>query len=86
MTFIVFIGLVSQKEKQTPVAPQLEIGNLGRFQLQLELVSNKRDKFGIRGFSLGVADGVAEESLQSVQVASVPCNLDSVSHCLSHTV
>ena len=32
-----------------------EIGNLGRLQLKLELVSNKGDKFGIRGFSLGIA-------------------------------
>ena len=31
----------------------LEICNLGRLQLQLELICNKRNKFGIRGFSFG---------------------------------
>ena len=78
MTFIVFIGLASQKEKRKPVALQSEIGNLRRLQLKLELVRNKGDKFGIRGFSLGIADGIAEKSLQSIQIPSVPGDFDGV--------
>ena len=54
-----------------PVVPQSEIGNLGRLQLKLELVSDKGNKFRIRGFSLGIADGIAEESLECVQIPSV---------------
>ena len=72
MTFIVFIGLASQKEKRKPVAPQSEIGNLAGLQLQGQFISNEGDEFRIGGFSLGVADGIAEKSLQSIQVASVP--------------
>ena len=60
---MVFIGSASQKEKRKPVAAQSEIGNLGRLQLKLQFVSDKGDEFGIGGFSLGIADGVAEESL-----------------------
>ena len=78
MTFIVFIGLASQKEKRKPVAAQSEIGNLGRLQLKLELVCNKRNKFGIRGFSFGIADGIAEKSLQGIQVAPIPGHFDGV--------
>ena len=50
-----FIGLVSQKEKRKPVAPQSEIRNLAGLQLQGKLVSDQGDEFGIRGFSLGIA-------------------------------
>ena len=58
--------------KNTPVAIVLdrsvsfvesEIGNLAGLQLKLQFVSDKGDKFRIRGFSLGVADGIAEKSL-----------------------
>ena len=56
----------------------LEIGDFRRLQLQLELVCNKRNKFGIRGFSLGIADGIAEEALEGIQVTSVPGNLDGM--------
>ena len=55
-----------------------EIRHLGRFQLQLELVRNQGNKFGIRGFSLGIADGIAEKSLQSIQIASVPGHFDGM--------
>ena len=71
MTFIVFIGLASQKEKRKPVAAQSEIGNLGRLKLKLELVCDKGDKSRIGRLSLGIADGITEKSLQSIQVASV---------------
>ena len=46
--------------------------------MQLELISDKSDKFRIRGFSLGIADGIAEKSLQRIQVASVPGNFDGM--------
>ena len=38
----------------------------------MKLICNQRNKFRIRGFPLGIADCIAEKSLQSVQVASVP--------------
>ena len=46
--------------------------------MQLELVSDEGDEFGIRGFSFGIADCIAEKSLQRVQVASVPGDFDGV--------
>ena len=63
--------------------------------MKLELICYKRNKFGIRGFSLGIADGIAKKSLQSVQIPSVPCYFDGVTdgplhsgrrglECLSH--
>ena len=55
-----------------------EIGNLRRLQLKLQFVCDKGDKFGIRGFSLGIGNCVAEEPLQGIEVASVPCNFDGV--------
>ena len=48
------------------------------FQLQLELVRNECDKLRIRGFSFGVADGVSEKALQSIQITPIPGNLDCV--------
>ena len=59
-------------------AVKSEIGNLGRLQLKLQFVSDKRDKLRIRGFSLGIADGVAEESLQRIQIPSVPGHFDGM--------
>ena len=57
---------------------QSKIGHFRRLELQLQLICNKRNKFGIRGFSLGIADGIAEKSLQRIQIASVPCHFDGV--------
>ena len=64
---------------------QSEIRNLRRLQLKLQFISDKRNKFGIRGFSLGIADGIAEESLQSIQVASVPGYFDGMSDSTLHS-
>ena len=50
----------------------------------MELVCNKRNKFGIGGVSLGIADGIAEKSLQRIQVASVPGYFDGVSDGTFH--
>ena len=65
------------KSRKT-VAAQSEIGNLRRLQLKLELVCDKRNKFGIRGFSLCIADRIPKKSLQSVQIASVPGHFNCV--------
>ena len=65
-------------QNRKPVAAQSEIRNLAGLQLKLQFVSDKGDEFGICGFSLGVADGIAEKSLQSIQIASVPGNFDGM--------
>ena len=49
-----------------PVAALSEIGNLGRLQLKLQFVSDKGDELGICGLSLGIADCIAEKSLQGI--------------------
>ena len=61
-----------------PVVPQSEIGNLRRLQLKLQFIRNKRNKFGIRGFSLGIADGIAEKSVEGIQSATVPGYFDGM--------
>ena len=65
-------------ERSSPLQAFLEICHLRRLQLKLQFVSNQGNKFGIRGFSLGVADGIAEKSLQGIQIATIPRNLNSV--------
>ena len=54
------------------------LGRLGALELQLKPVRNERNELTIGGLSLGVADGVAEEALQGVQVAPVPGHFDGV--------
>ena len=66
------------------MALQLETCCLGGLQLQLELVCNQGDEFRVRGFSLGIADGIAEKSLQSIQVASVPGDFDGMADGTLH--
>ena len=51
---------------------------LGALELELQPVSDKRDELTIGGLPLGVADGVAKEALQGVQVSPVPGHLDGV--------
>ena len=58
--------------------PQSELGCLGAFKLQLELVRNQGDELRIGGFALGVGHGVAEEPLQRIQIAPIPGYLDGV--------
>ena len=55
-----------------------EIGNHAGFQLKLQFVSDQGDEFLIGGFSLGIADGIAEESLQSIQIAPGPGYFDGM--------
>ena len=45
----------------------------------MELVSDKRDEFRVGGFSFGVGYRIAEETLQCIQVPSVPGDFNSVS-------
>ena len=56
----------------------LEIRNLRGFQLQLQFVCDQGNKFRIRGFSLGIADGIAEKSLQRIQIATIPGHFDGM--------
>ena len=67
------------------VAAQSEIGNLRRPQLKLQLVCNQRDKFRICGLSLGVTDGIAEKSLERVQIASVPGHFNGMADGSFHS-
>ena len=53
--------------------------------MQLQLISDQGDEFGIGGFSLGIADGIAEKSLQRIQIPSVPGDLDGMSDSSFHT-
>ena len=53
--------------------------------MQLKLVSDKGNKYRIRGFSLGIADGIAKEALQSIQITSVPGDFDGVADGAFHT-
>ena len=62
----------------------LEIRHFGRLQLKLQFVSDQGDKLRVRGFSLGITDRIPEEPLQSVQIPSVPGNLDGVADCSFH--
>ena len=64
---------------------QSEIGNLRRFQLKLQFVCDKRDEFRIRGFSLGITDGIAEKSMQGIQIPSVPGYFDGMSDSTLHS-
>ena len=51
---------------------------LGGLELELRAVSDQGDKFGVRRFPLGVAHGVAKESLRGVAgiagEATAPCD------------
>ena len=54
------------------------LGRLGGFQLELQAVGNQGDELTVGGLPLGIADGVAEEALQGVQVTPVPGHFDGV--------
>ena len=51
----------------------------------MQFVCNKGNKLTIGGLALGVGNCVAEESLQSVQIASVPGYFDGVPDGSFHT-
>ena len=58
----------------------LVLRRLGRLQLKLQAVSDKRYEFRIRGLALGIAHGIPEEALQGVQVSSIPGNFNRVAN------
>ena len=53
---------------------------LGALKLQLQLVRNQGDELRIGGLALGVGHRVAEESLQGIQIAPVPGDLDGMAN------
>ena len=53
-----------------------ELRRLGALELKLQLVRNQGDELRIGGLSLGVADGIAKESLQGAQIAPITGYLD----------
>ena len=60
------------------MGPGSEISYLLTLELKLELVSDQGDELGVGGFAFGVGNGVAKESLQSIQVATVPGYFNSM--------
>ena len=58
-----------------------KLRRLGALELKLQFISDQGDELRIGGLSLGVADGVAEEALQGVQIAPIPGYLDGVADC-----
>ena len=76
---------ISTFKKLRKLRVSLEICNFRRLQLKLQFVSDKGDKFRIRGFSLGIADGIAKKSLQSIQVTSVPGHFDGMADSPLHS-
>ena len=63
----------------------LEIGNLAGLQLQGQFVCNKRNKLRIGGLALGIADGIAEEALEGIQIATIPGDFDSMPDSTFHS-
>ena len=53
---------------------------------RLQIICDKRNKLRIRGFSLGIADSIAEKALQSVQIATIPGHFNGVADCPFHPV
>ena len=53
--------------------------------MKLQFVSDKGNKLRVRGFSLGIADCIAEKSLQRIQVASVPGHFNGMSDSPLHS-
>ena len=66
MNHVLFLSMVSK------------IPHFGALELKLELVRNQGDELRIGGLALGVADGVAEEPLEGIQIPSVPGYLDGM--------
>lgn len=78
MTFIVFTGLTANEKSPKTLATQLELGRLGGFELQLQLVRNQGDELRIGGLALGVGYRIAEEALEGVQIAPIPGDFNGV--------
>ena len=72
-------------KSRKPVAAQSEIGNLGRLQLKLQFVSDKRNKFRIGRLSFCIADGIAEEALKGIQITTIPGDFDGMPNSTLHS-
>ena len=81
----VYGGFAIATKSRKPVAPQSEISHLAGLELEGQFISDKGYEFGIRGFSLGIADGIAEKSLQRIQIPSVPGDFDGVTDGSLHS-
>ena len=71
------IGYPKEKSRKT-VAAQSETGYFAGLQLKLQFVCDKGDELTIGRLSIGIADRVSEEPLEGIQIASVPCNFNSM--------
>ena len=65
--------------------PQSEITDLGGFELKLQFIRNQGDEFRIGGLALGIADGIAEEPLQGIQISPIPRNLNGMANGSFHS-
>ena len=54
------------------------------FHFQSESVADKRDKFAVRGFSLVVIHRIAEEGINGIHLAPVPCHFNGVADSSFH--
>ena len=73
--FIAFLEAVSNPANRC--GPRL-CSPHGVLAFEGKIVSDHRNKFAVRRFSLDAADGVAEEPLQGLHVAAVPGHLDGM--------
>ena len=48
--------------------------------LETQIVCYHGDKLGICGFPAGILNGIPEEGIQHLQVASVPCHFDGMAY------
>ena len=62
-----------------------EIGNLAGLELEGQFVCDKGDEFRIRGFSLGIGNRITKESLQRIQIPSVPGDFDGMADGALHS-
>ena len=69
---------------ESKIQRNLEICHFAGLQLKLQFVSDKGDEFRIRGLSLGIANGIPKEPLQSIQITTIPGYFDCMSDCTLH--
>ena len=66
------------------ISLKLILRRLGALELELQPVSDKRNKFRIGGLPLGIAHGIPKEPLQGIQIAPIPGYLDGVADGTLH--
>lgn len=69
---------------KTPVV-QSEIANLGRLQLKLQFVSDKRDELRIGGFTFRIGNRISKEPLEGIQITAIPCYFNGMANGTLHT-